>query len=92
MVIMSLDEAYSNTEHLGDGMTTLAEIEAAAAALPLDEQKELFNWLASRIRQDESSSTPTHSVLNIPPVRLGEILKPLTRDDDLLDEMLEGRM
>jgi hypothetical protein len=32
-----------------------------------------------------------HGVLDIPTVSLGEILKPLTRDDDLLEEMLEHR-
>jgi hypothetical protein len=31
------------------------------------------------------------SVLDIPSVRLGAVLRPLTADDDLLDEMLEGR-
>jgi len=92
MVTMTLDESFSKTEYLGDAMTNLAEIEAAAAALPLDEQKKLFNWLASRIRHDESSSSASHSILDIPPVSLGEILKPLTRDDDLLDEMMEARM
>ena len=71
---------------------TLAEIEAAAAALSLDEQKKLLNWLAARMRQDQLSSKPAHSVLDIPPVSLGEILRPLTRDDDLLDEMLEDRV
>ncbi len=33
----------------------------------------------------------THSVLDIPPVSVGAILRPLTSDDDLLGEMLEGR-
>jgi hypothetical protein len=32
-----------------------------------------------------------HSVLDIPPVDLGPVLRPLTSDDDLLGEMLEGR-
>jgi hypothetical protein len=32
-----------------------------------------------------------HSVLDIPPVSLGSILRPLTPDDDRLGEMLEGR-
>jgi hypothetical protein len=32
-----------------------------------------------------------HSVLDIPPVNLGSVVQPLTRDDDLLGEMLEGR-
>ena len=32
-----------------------------------------------------------HSVLDIRPVSLGQVLRPLTADDDLLGEMLEGR-
>ena len=32
-----------------------------------------------------------HSILDIPPVSLGQSLRPLTPDDDLLGEMLEGR-
>ena len=32
-----------------------------------------------------------HSVLDIPPVSIGEVLHPLTSDDDLLGEMLESR-
>ena len=31
------------------------------------------------------------SVLDIPPVSIGKMLRPLTSDDDLLGEMLEGR-
>lgn len=33
----------------------------------------------------------THSVLDIPPVSVGAVLHPLTSEDDLLGEMLEGR-
>ena len=33
-----------------------------------------------------------HSVLDIPTVSVGAILRPFTRDDDLLEEMLEGRI
>ena len=33
-----------------------------------------------------------HSVLDIPTVSLGAMLRPFTRDDDLLEEMLEGRI
>jgi len=33
----------------------------------------------------------THSVLNIPPVSVGAVLRPLTSGDDLLGEMLEAR-
>jgi hypothetical protein len=32
-----------------------------------------------------------HSLLEIPPVSLGSLRRPLTVDDDLLEEMLEGR-
>jgi hypothetical protein len=34
---------------------------------------------------------PPHSILDIPTVRAGAVLRPLTADDDLLGEMLEGR-
>ena len=33
----------------------------------------------------------THSVLDIVTLSLGSVLRPLTSDDDLLGEMLEGR-
>jgi hypothetical protein len=33
----------------------------------------------------------SHSILNIPTVSVGAVLRPLTADDDLLSEMLEGR-
>jgi predicted DNA-binding antitoxin AbrB/MazE fold protein len=32
-----------------------------------------------------------HSVLDILPISLRQVLRPLTRDDDVLGEMLEGR-
>jgi hypothetical protein len=34
---------------------------------------------------------PPHSVLDVPPVSLGPVLRPLSDNDDLLGEMLEGR-
>jgi predicted DNA-binding antitoxin AbrB/MazE fold protein len=39
----------------------------------------------------EGLEAGVHSVLDIPPVHLGGVLRPLSADDDLLDEMLEGR-
>lgn len=33
----------------------------------------------------------THSLLDIPPISLGRVLRLATADDDLLGEMLEGR-
>jgi hypothetical protein len=32
-----------------------------------------------------------HSILDIPPVSVGKVLRPFTADDDLLGEMLESR-
>ncbi len=32
-----------------------------------------------------------HGVLDIPPVHVGSVVRPLTSEDDLLGEMLEGR-
>jgi hypothetical protein len=32
-----------------------------------------------------------HSILDVAPVSVGAVLRPLTTDDDLLGEMLEGR-
>lgn len=39
----------------------------------------------------ESSFPGSMSVLDIPPVSVGEVLRPLSSDDDLLGEMLEER-
>jgi hypothetical protein len=38
-----------------------------------------------------SEGSPRHGILDIPPVSLGQVLRPLTDDDDLLGDMLEGR-
>jgi hypothetical protein len=38
-----------------------------------------------------SPAPRSHSVLDIATVGLGSVLRPLTSDDDLLGEMLEGR-
>ncbi len=38
-----------------------------------------------------AAGSKTHSILVIPPVSVGSVLRPLTAEDDLLDEMLQGR-
>ena len=38
-----------------------------------------------------SEGSQPHSILDILPVSVGAVLRPLTTDDDLLGEMLEGR-
>ncbi len=37
------------------------------------------------------AGSKSHSILDIPPVSVGSILRPLTVEDDLLDKMLQGR-
>ena len=39
----------------------------------------------------ESLTTEGHSVMDIEPISLGKVHRPLLADDDLLGEMLEGR-
>ena len=81
-------------------MNTLSEIEAAVKSLPMRQQEALFTSLAARLshpvspeRREHSypSTQPGHSVLDISPVHLGGVLRPLSPDDDLLGEMLEDR-
>jgi len=67
------------------------EIERAADALPLEQQQNLFEWLAERMRRRRLDGNSAHSVLDIPPVSLGRVIRPLSPDDDLLGEMLEER-
>jgi hypothetical protein len=38
-----------------------------------------------------AQDSQSHSLLDIPPVSIGRVLRPLTLSDDLLSEMLEGR-
>ena len=38
-----------------------------------------------------ASGSPRHSVLDVPTVSLGAVLRPLSAEEDLLGEMLEGR-
>ena len=90
---------------VGDGyfprVSTLAEIEDVIETLPTPDQEKLFAFLAFRLGQSQPAHrTPTsgvvreggHSVLDIPTVHVGRMLFPLTADDDLLGEMLEGRV
>jgi len=77
-------------------MSSLAEIERAAGTLPRHEMERLFVFLAGQLGWNElsgefSRSTGPHGVLDIPSVRLGQMLPPSDKDD-LLEEMLEGRL
>ena len=45
-----------------------------------------------RVRVTVESLAPAdHSIMDIEPVSLGKMHRPLSADDDLLGEMLEGR-
>lgn len=45
---------------------------------------------AMELFRNEKILPRSRSLLDFKPVSVGKVLKPLTRDDDLLDEMLNG--
>lgn len=71
-------------------MENLSQIEAAAASLPPDQQRELLVWLAQRVGEHRPSEN-SQSVLEIPPANVGQVLSYDDANSDLLDEMLEQR-
>jgi hypothetical protein len=71
-------------------MSTLAEIEAAVPKLNARELAELERFVQAE--RKKAALPAGHSVLDIPSVSVGHILRPLSSGDDLLGEMLEGRM
>lgn len=72
-------------------MSTLTEIERAADALSEDQQESLLKWLSERMSARRLNRVSSHGVLDIAPVSLGRVIRPLSADDDLLGEMLENR-
>jgi hypothetical protein len=71
-------------------MSTLAEIEAAVPKLNAQELAELERFVHVELRK--VTTLKVHSVLDIPAVSVGRIIQPFSPEDDLLGEMLEGRM
>jgi len=75
---------------------TLLEIESAVRILPAAQKRRLVQLLLTQLNEtlvpSEKQALPGHSVLDIPAVSIGEILKPFSSDDDILGEMLEGRL
>ena len=70
------------------------EIEAAAAALPREEQKILLKHLMKQVHglpPSQDGKDTRHSIFDIQPVSVGGILRPFSPDDDILGEMLEDR-
>lgn len=72
-------------------MSSLTEMERAAEALPLEQQESLLEWLSGRLRGRRIAGVSPHSVLDIAPVSLGRVIRPLGSEDDLLGEILEHR-
>jgi hypothetical protein len=68
-------------------MSTLTGIERATDPLPLDQPESLLEWLSDRMRKRRPNGMSPHSVLDIAPVSLGQVIRPLSTDDDLLGEM-----
>ncbi len=71
-------------------MSTLAEIEAALPQLTAGELAELEQFLRKAKR--EKAAEPGRSVLDMEPLNLGAMLRPLGTREEWYDEMLEGRV
>jgi hypothetical protein len=57
----------------------------------LDEDVKLPEGQQVVVHTANAPSAERHSLLDIPPVSMGKMLRALGPDDDLLEEMLEGR-
>jgi len=71
-------------------MSTLAEIEKAIPQLTVGELVEL-EQLVRKAKREKAGST-RHSVLDMEPINLGPMLRPLGTREEWYDEMLEGRV
>ena len=66
-------------------MSTLAEIEMAVPHLAADELSHLERLIHTlRVRKSKKQ----RSAFDLDPLQLGKVLKPLSAEDDLLEEML----
>jgi hypothetical protein len=67
-------------------MSTLVEIESAVSGLGLQDLAHLEQLVrATRLKRERQKKT---SALDLPPLNLSQLLKPLSPDDDLLEEMM----
>ncbi len=71
------------------GMNTLAEVEAAVPQLSAEELAELERFV--RNARWTKTKAGGRSALDLPPLDLGRMLKPLGSRVEWYDEMLEGR-
>ena len=72
------------------GMNTLADVEAVVPQLSAKELAELEQFVrTARLQKTPASG---RSALDLPPLDLGRMLKPLGTRAEWYDEMLEGRV
>ena len=72
------------------GMSTLAEVEAVVPQFSAEELTELEQFV--RKARLKKTSVGGRSALDLPPLDLGRMLKPLGTREEWHDEMLEGRV
>ena len=73
---------------------TLEQLRNAILQLPEEQRRELLLEVERRPSTllGRPDTPRPHSILDIPAVSVGAVLRPLSSNDDLLDEMLEGRI
>jgi len=72
---------------------TLEQLRNAILQLPDAQRRELLDEIerVPATAVTRAAAPKPHRILDIPPVRVGAVLRPLTSDDDLLGETLEDR-
>jgi Cu2+-containing amine oxidase len=73
-----------------NAVSTLAEIEKALPQLSVEELAELEKFV--RNAKQARTAGAGHSVFDIKPSSLGQMLRPLGTREEWYDEMLEGRV
>ncbi len=72
------------------GMSTLAEVEAVVPQFSAEQLAELEQFIRkTRLKKTQG---PGRSALDLPPLDLGRMLKPLGTREEWYDEMLGGRL
>jgi hypothetical protein len=72
----------------GDGPLRLTDPDTHAEYVVL--KADIYDQMRRAV-EDVDPSPAGHGVLDIPPVSLGAVIRPVTADDDVLGEMLDGR-